>query len=86
LQQVLKPIELNCRYSLNDSFDLSPVSFFDKFVIESKNGVLILHLKDWFGSLYCCHCDYKFWTNMAFLAVIGQTRIFRFWATKNLQP
>jgi len=46
LQQVLKPIELNCRYSLNDSFDLSPVSFFDKFVIESKNGVLILHLKD----------------------------------------
>jgi len=23
---------------------------------------------------------------MAFLAVIGQTRIFRFWATKNLQP
>jgi len=32
------------------NFDLSVVNFFNKFVIESENDVLVLHLKDGFGS------------------------------------
>jgi len=37
---------LNSCYSLNENFNLSLVSVFHRFVIETKYGVLVLHLKD----------------------------------------
>ena len=40
------------RYSLTDNSDLSLVNVFDKFVIESETNVLVLHLKDLFGSFF----------------------------------
>jgi len=54
------------RYSLTDNSDLSLVNVFDKFVIESETNVLVLHLKDLFGSFLFYNCKCKLSTNFAF--------------------
>jgi len=48
-------------YIVTNNFHLSVVNiFFDKFVIESENGILVLHPKDGFGSFVLQYCDHKF--------------------------
>jgi len=56
---ILKPFkrDVSCRqtevpfsHSLTISIYKFPIHVFDKFVIESKNGVFVLHLEDRFDS------------------------------------
>ena len=70
----------------NWQFDLCLVNVFDKFVIESKNGVLFLHLIDGFGSFVLIKL---LWRVLGVFGVIlprVDHQIYGFLAVKNLQP
>jgi len=75
-QKLTETYWLSWDFSIFDNNDLSPVSVFDKFVFESEKGVLVLHLKDRFGS---------FVIRVAIIATANSPRIWRLLPRLNLE-
>jgi len=59
-------------HSVTDIFDLSPVLFFEQFVVESENDVIVLHRKGRFGSFVLLQLRLQFFANLAFLLQFGR--------------